>query len=57
MFLIIIMSLKQRIININGRNQTNRDKKSNLLFLERYDKSRRFRIRLLKNKQKALQRD
>ena len=32
-------------------------KKSNLLFLEGYNKSRRFRISLLKNRQKALQRD
>ena len=31
MFLNIIMTLKQGIININGRNQTNRDKKIELI--------------------------
>ena len=44
-------------VNINGRSQTNKYKKPNLLFLQQHDQSQRFRIRLVKNKQKALQRD
>ena len=40
MFLNMIMSIKQQIININGRrSQTNRDQKSKLLFLQRYIQS------------------
>ena len=34
MFLDMIMSIKQQIININGEIQTNRDQKSNLLLLQ-----------------------
>ena len=41
----------------NGKNQLNRDKKSNLLFLQRHDRSQKFRLRLVKNIQKGLQRD
>ena len=37
MFLYMMMYIKQKIININGRSQTNRDKKSNLLFLQWHD--------------------
>ena len=37
---------------INGKSQTNRDQKSNLLFLQRYNQSPRFRIKLDKNRQK-----
>ena len=33
MILDMIMFIKQKITNINGRCQTNRDQKSNLLFL------------------------
>ena len=42
---------------INGRSQTNRDQKSNLLFLQRHDQSQTFWLKLVKNRQKALQRD
>ena len=45
---------KQQIININGKSQTNRDQKSNLLFLQRHDQSQKFRIKLVENRQKAL---
>ena len=41
---------------LNGRSQTNRDQKSNLLFLQRHDQSQKFRIKLVKNRQKTLQR-
>ena len=37
MILDLIMSIKQQIININGKSQTNRDKKSNLLSLQRHN--------------------
>ena len=39
---------------INGRSQTNRDQKSNLLFLQRHDQSQRFWIKLVKNWQKNI---
>ena len=42
---------------INRKSQTNRDQKSNLLFLQRHDLSQKFRIKLVKNIQKASQRD
>ena len=42
---------------INGKSQANRDQKSNLLFLQRHDLSQKFRIKLVKNIQKASQRD
>ena len=42
---------------INGKSQTNRDQKSNLLFLQRHDQFQKFRLKLVKNRQKALQRD
>ena len=54
MFLDMIMSIKQKIININGRSKTSRDQKLNLLFLQRHDQSQRFRVKLVKNRQKAL---
>ena len=41
---------------INGKSQTNRDQKSNLLVLQQHDQSQKFRIKLVKNRQKALQR-
>ena len=41
---------------INGRSQTNRDQKPNLLFLQQHDQSQKFRIKLVKNQQNALQR-
>ena len=42
---------------INGKNQLNRDQKSNLLFLQRHDRSQKFRLKLVKNIQKGLQSD
>ena len=33
---------------INGKSQTNRDQKSNLLFLQRHNQSYKFRVNLLK---------
>ena len=39
MLLDMIMFMKQQIINIDGKSQTNRDKKSNLLVLQRRDQS------------------
>ena len=42
---------------ISGKSQTNRDQKSNLLFLQRQDQSQKFRLKLVTNRQKALQRD
>ena len=49
MVLGMIMSIKKRIININGRSQTNRDQKSNLLFLQRhYQSQKNFESNLLK---------
>ena len=50
------MSIKQQIINVNEKSQTNRDQKLNLLFLQRHDQSQTFRIKHVKNWQKALQR-
>ena len=57
MFLNMIMSISQKSINIDGRRQTNKYKRPNLLFLQRYDQSQRFRTRHVKNREKALQRD
>ena len=54
MFLDMIMSIKQKNININGRSKTSRAQKLNLLFLQRHDQSQRFRVKLVKNRQKAL---
>ena len=41
----------------NGKNLTNRDQKSNLLFLQRHNQSQKFQIKLVKNLQKTSQRD
>ena len=50
--------LKQRFNKlINGKSQTNRDQKSNLLFVQRHEQSKKFRLKLVKNRQKALQKD
>ena len=54
MFLDMIMFIKIQIFNINGKSQTNRDHKSNLLFLQRHDQSQRFRTKLIKNRQKNI---
>ena len=39
---------------INGKSQTNRDRKSNLLFLQRHNQSQKLRIKLAKNRQKMI---
>ena len=39
---------------INGKSQTNRDQKWNLLFLQRHDQSQTFRIKLVKNRRKNI---
>ena len=39
---------------INGKSQTNRDEKSNLLFLKRHDQSQKFRIKLVKKSTKSI---
>ena len=57
MFLDVIMSIKQKIINTNGECQTNRDQKSNFLFLQRYNESQKFWFKPVENRQNALQRD
>ena len=41
----------------NGKSKKNRDQQSNLLFLQRHDLSQKFGIKLVRNIQKALQRD
>ena len=47
----LVPELKQQFNEvINGKSQTNRDQKSNLLFLQRYDQSQKFRIKLFKNR-------
>ena len=52
----LVPALKQQFNElINGKNQTNRDQKPNLLFLE-WDQSQKLRIKLVKNWQKTLQR-
>ena len=53
----LIPALKQQLNElINGKSQTNRDQKSNLFFLQRQDQSQKYRIKLVKNQQKTLQR-
>ena len=59
--MLLVLSLvplpKQRFNKrINVRSQTDRDQKSNLLFLQRHDQSQTFRLNLVKNRQNALQR-
>ena len=54
----LVSVLKQRFNKlINGKIQTNRDQKSNLLFVQRHEQSKKFRLKLVKNRQKALQKD
>ena len=49
----LVHALKQQFNElINGKSQTNRDQKSNLLFLQLHDQSKKFRINLVKNRQK-----
>ena len=53
----LVLVLKQRFNKlINGRSQTNRDQKLNLLFLQRHDQSQKFKLKFVKNRQKAVQR-
>ena len=50
-----VLIIKQQSIElINGKSQTNRDQKSNLLFLQRHDKSKICRLKLFKNRQKNI---
>ena len=59
----LIRVLKQKIIKfsfielINENSQTNGDQKSNLLLLQQHYQSQKFRVKFVKKKQKALQRD
>ena len=54
----LVIVLKQKLNkHINRKSQTNRDQKLNLLFLQRHDQSQTFWLKLVKNKQKALQKD
>ena len=56
--LTLVFVLKQQFNElINGKTQTNRDQKLNLLFLQRHDQSQKFRLKLVKNREKALQKD
>ena len=54
----LVPVLKQRFNKlVNGRSQANRDQKLNLLFLKQHDQSQKCRLKLVKNRQNALQRD
>ena len=45
----LVLVLKQRFNQlINGRSQTNRDQKLNLLFLQRHDQSQKFNLKFVK---------
>ena len=47
----LVLVLKQRFNKlINGRSQTNRDRKLNLLFLQRHDQSQKFNLKFVKNR-------
>ena len=53
----LVPAIKQQFDElINGKSQTNKDQKLYLLFSQRHDQSRKFRIKLVKNRQKPLQR-
>ena len=55
--LLLVPTLKQRFNEmINGKSQTNRDQKSNLLFLKPHNQPQKFRVKLVKKWQKTLQR-
>ena len=55
--LILVPALKQQFNElINGKSQTNRDQKSNLLFLQRHNQSQTFQVKLVKNRKKTLER-
>ena len=54
---LLVPALKQQFNEpINGKSQTNRDQKSNSLFLQPHNQSQKFRVKLVKNRQKTLQR-
>ena len=49
----LLPALKQKFNElINGKSQTNRDRKSNLLFLQRRNQSQKFRIKHVKSRKK-----
>ena len=53
----LIPALKQQFNKlINGKCKTNRDQKSNLLFLQRHNQSQKFQVKLVKNRKKTLER-
>ena len=53
----LVPALKQQFNElINGKSQANRDQKLNLLFWQRHNQSQKFRIKLVTNRQKSLQR-
>ena len=53
----LVPALKQQFNElINGKSHANRDQKSNLLSLELHSQSQKFRVKLVKNWQKTLQR-
>ena len=46
----LVPALEQQFTQlINGKSQTNRDRKLNLLFLQRHNKFQKFQIKLVKN--------
>ena len=59
----LVLILKQQINEwnsiklINGENQRNIDQILNLLFLQRHDQSQKLRIKIVKHRPNALQRD
>ena len=51
----LIPALKQQFNKlINGKCKTNRDQKSNLLFLQRHNQSQKFQVKLVKNRKKNI---
>ena len=51
----LVAALRQQFNElINGKSQTNRDQKLNLLFLQRHNQSQKFLIKLVKNRQKNI---
>ena len=55
MLLNMILSIKQKVININGKSKTNKYQKSNSLFLPWHYQSQRFWVEIVKNWQKIIQ--
>ena len=51
----LVPALKQQFNElINGKSQTSRDQKLNLLFIQRHNQSQKFRVKLVRNRQKTL---